>query len=114
MDEGSREASELPTYRQAVLDAVRRIPAGKVTTYGTVALLAGHPRTARQVGGVLYGLRESDGDVPWQRVVNAEGGISTFKVGTGELQVALLEAEGIEVVDRKVDLRRYRWQALEE
>lgn len=93
-----------------MLSTVRRIPKGKVTNYGTVALLAGNPRAARQVGGVLYGLRESDSDVPWQRVVNAQGGISTFKVGSGELQVALLESEGVVVEDRVVDLKRYGWR----
>lgn len=96
-------------FRDRVLSVVRQVPAGRVTTYGTVALLAGSPRAARQVGGVLYGLRDSDADVPWHRVINAQGGISTFKVGSGELQVALLESEGVEVVDRKVDLARYAW-----
>lgn len=103
------QTSEERTYRERVLEVVRAIPRGKVTNYGTVALLAGYPRTARQVGAVLYGLRDSDTDVPWQRVVNAQGGISTFKVGSGELQVALLEAEGVEVVDRRVDKDRYGW-----
>jgi methylated-DNA-protein-cysteine methyltransferase-like protein len=103
------QAASERSYRERVLEVVRAIPRGKVTNYGTVALLAGRPRTARQVGVVLYGLRESDADVPWQRVVNAQGGISTFKVGHGELQIALLEAEGVEVVDRTVDLGRYGW-----
>lgn len=114
-----RDRRDLPegaaaSYRQRVLDVVRRIPEGRVTNYGTVAVLAGRPRTARQVGGILYGLRESETDVPWHRVINAQGGISTFKVGSGELQIALLEAEGVEVVDRTVDLARYGWRADEE
>lgn len=92
-----------------MLDVVRSVPEGKVTTYGEVALMVGMPNHARQVGAVLYGLRGSEEDVPWQRVVNASGGISTFKVGSGELQVALLRSEGVEVVDHRVDLRRYRW-----
>lgn len=92
-----------------MLDVVRSVPQGKVTTYGTVALFAGAPRAARQVGAVLHGLRPEDGDVPWQRVINASGGISTYKVGAGELQVALLRSEGVEVVDDRVDLKRYRW-----
>ena len=103
--------AELATFRERVLAIVRLIPAGRVTNYGTVALLAGSPRAARQVGGNLYGLRDSDEDVPWQRVINAQGGISTFKVGSGELQVALLEAEGVEVVDRTVDLERFGWRS---
>ena len=107
---GEPPATELASFRERVLAVVRMVPAGQVTTYGTVALLAGNPRAARQVGGVLYGLRDSDSDVPWQRVVNVKGGISTFKVGSGELQVALLESEGVEVVDRQVDLARFGWR----
>lgn len=105
---------ELAPFRERVLAVVRMVPAGQVTTYGTVALLAGNPRAARQVGGVLYGLRHTESDVPWQRVINAQGGISTFKVGSGELQVALLESEGVEVVDRQVDLARFGWRPNDE
>lgn len=103
-------ASEPPltTFRARVLDVVRSIPPGRVSTYGRVALLAGSPGAARQVGGILR--RAGSGEsVPWQRVVNASGGISTYKVGAGELQAALLRAEGVEVGPRGVDLRRYAW-----
>lgn len=83
-------------------------------TYGQVALMAGAPRAARQVGSVLHGIGYQEQDVPWQRVINAAGGISTFKVGSGELQVALLRAEGIEVESgsegSQVDLGRYQWR----
>jgi methylated-DNA-protein-cysteine methyltransferase related protein len=97
------------TFRDRVLHVVRRVPHGRVVSYGQVALWAGSPRAARQVGGVLFGLRDADGDVPWQRVVNARGGISTFKVGAGELQVALLRSEGVEVTEAGVDLARWGW-----
>jgi len=97
------------TFRQRVLAIVRQVPRGRVVSYGQVALWAGSPRAARQVGAVLYGLREADGDVPWQRVINARGGISTYKIGAGELQVALLRAEGIEAGVAGVDLARYGW-----
>ena len=113
LDSGNYEpAGEAATasFRERVLAVVKLIPAGQVTNYGTVALLAGKPRAARQVGGILYGLRESEMDVPWQRVINAQGGISTYKVGSGELQVALLKAEGVEVIDRTVDLNVYGWR----
>jgi methylated-DNA-protein-cysteine methyltransferase related protein len=96
------------TFRERVIAIVRAVPAGRVVTYGQVALLAGSPRAARQVGGVLYGSRSRD-DVPWQRVVNAQGGISTHKIGAGELQEALLRSEGVEVGPDGVDLRRYGW-----
>lgn len=104
----------MPDFRSLVLDIVRAVPQGKVVTYGQVALLAGSPRAARQVGTVLHGIRYEEQDVPWQRVINAAGGISTFKVGSGELQVALLRAEGVEVESgkdgSKVDLAKYRWE----
>lgn len=105
-------AEELPAFRERVLSVISAIPYGKVTNYGTVALLAGRPRAARQVGGLLYSLQGSDIDIPWHRVINASGGISTFKVGSGELQVALLRQEGVEVVDKKVDLKKYGWHPL--
>lgn len=84
------------------------VPPGEVATYGQIARLAGHPRAARQVGRVLNRLRDSD--VPWQRIINAQGGISTYKVGAGELQRALLESEGV-VFDQegRCNLERYRW-----
>jgi methylated-DNA-protein-cysteine methyltransferase related protein len=97
------------TFRERVLQVVREVPPGRVVSYGQVALWAGSPRAARQVGAVLFGLRDTDGDVPWQRVVNARGGISTFKVGAGELQVALLRSEGVEVGADGVDLARWGW-----
>ena len=97
-------------FRARVLQLVKAIPRGKVATYGQIAALAGAPQAARQVGGVLNGLREAE-DVPWQRVINASGGLSTYKIGYGELQKALLTAEGVSVsADNTVDLSRYQWQ----
>ncbi len=103
-------ACGVTSFRERVLTVVRSVPAGRVVTYGQVAMWAGSPRSARQVGAVLFGLREADGDVPWQRVVNARGGISTFRVGAGELQVALLRSEGVEVSANGLDLARWRWE----
>jgi methylated-DNA-protein-cysteine methyltransferase related protein len=96
-------------FRARVLAVVRAIPAGQVATYGQVALMVGAPRAARQVGGVLYRSGDEPG-LPWHRVVNAAGGISTHKVGAGALQEALLRAEGIPVGPRGVDLQRYGWR----
>lgn len=83
-------------FRRAVLKTVERIPAGRVTSYGAVAAMAGQPRAARGVGWILHGLPH-DTDLPWWRVVNASGGLSTYKLpgGAGPLQRARLEAEGI-------------------
>jgi len=99
----------MDAFRECVLRVVRSVPAGRVVTYGQVALLAGRPGAARAVGAVLRGLRTADGDVPWQRVVNASGGLSTYKVGHGELQAALLRAEGVPLPHGKVPLPRWQW-----
>lgn len=97
-------------FRSTILRLVRAIPEGRVATYGQIAELAGHPGAARQVGMVLRGLKEHDQAVPWQRVINAQGGISTYKIGAGELQRALLEHEGIVFAPNGTcDLDRYRW-----
>ncbi len=97
-------------YFERVYRIVRGIPRGKVSTYGTVAALAGRPGSARTVGWALRVLRHESG-VPWQRVVNAQGGIS-LPSPRAELQRALLESERVEF-DRngKVDLARYGWEA---
>ena len=96
-------------FRERVLNVVRAVPEGRVTTYGHVALLAGEPGAARQVGYILHGVKEHE-NIPWQRVINAQGAISTYKVGAGDLQKALLESEGI-VFDLKgrCDLKRFGW-----
>lgn len=104
-------ADELRTFRQRVLRLVAEIPPGRIATYGQIALLAGHPRAARQVGTVLRGLSTADAErLPWYRVINAQGGISTYKVGSGELQRALLEAEGVRFdASGHCDLKLVAW-----
>ncbi len=95
-------------FQKRVLEIVRLIPRGRVLTYGQVALLAGTPRAARQVGRTLYTYGRL---VPWQRVINRYGGLSTYKVGTGEEQRRLLQAEGIEFKpEGTLDLARYQWR----
>ena len=59
-------------YRRIYAE-VRRVPRGRVATYGQIAALAGFPRHARQVGYALHGLRESEDGVPWHRIVNSKG-----------------------------------------
>jgi len=97
---------------QRIYDVVRRIPAGKVATYGQVAALAGLPGHARQVGYALHALSDGDGDVPWQRVINARGEVSPrSEPGWEGYQRARLEAEGIAFDARgRVDLERFRWR----
>ena len=94
---------------ESILAAVRRIPRGKVCTYGNVAEVAGLPRRARLVGTVLRQTPSARG-LPWYRVINAGGRIS-FPVGSDayQRQRHKLEAEGVVFVGGRVDLRRYGW-----
>lgn len=95
-------------FQDRVLEIVRSIPRGKVLSYGQVALLAGAPRGARQVGRILYARGRT---APWQRVVNRYGGLSTYKVGTGHEQRLLLEKEGVTFTqDGVVDLKKHQWR----
>ena len=89
-----------------VYERVRRIPPGRVATYGQIARLLEWPRGARTVGWALRALKPG-ADVPWHRVVNAQGRISIDDVAR---QRALLEAEGV-IFDEsgRIDLDRYRW-----
>lgn len=94
---------------ERIYRVVRRIPRGRVATYGQIAELAGLVGHARQVGYAMHALR-TDSDVPWHRVVNAQGRISV-RAGLGpEIQRQLLEAEGIALVGNRIDLERFRWK----
>ena len=105
----------MEAFQALVLDLIKAIPAGKVATYGQIAAMAGAPRNARQVGDILNGVKDNPGDIPWQRVINASGGISTYKVGVGDLQTKLLESEGVTFnPNGTVNLSVYRWQPDEE
>lgn len=96
------------TYRERVYAIVRRIPAGKVMTYGQLALILGEGYTARTVGYVMHG---SDETVPWQRVINSQGKCSTGRLTIPlNLQQELLEAEGIVFnAAGKCDLSTFQW-----
>jgi methylated-DNA-protein-cysteine methyltransferase related protein len=98
------------TSYQRIYAIVRRIPAGRVATYGQVASLAGLAGYARQVGYALHALPGGTA-VPWHRVVNASGGISRRAMPGPELeQRLLLELEGIRLDPRgRVALTRHRW-----
>jgi methylated-DNA-protein-cysteine methyltransferase-like protein len=92
--------------------AVKRIPRGRVATYGQIAELAGCGGHARQVGYALNAL-PTDSGVPWHRVVNSFGEISPRSGDDShELQRKLLEGEGVEFDEGgKIDLRKYLWDA---
>jgi len=96
---------------RAIYDVVRRIPRGRVSTYGRVAELAGLPRRARLVGRALRDL-PADSDVPWHRVLNAAGKISARgdALGHEDLQAQLLERENVRAAGSVVPLERYLWQ----
>jgi len=96
----------------AVYKLVRRIPAGRVATYGQIAALTGFPRHARQVGYALAALRGGDDDVPWHRVVNAGGRVSPrAEPGYEDYQRILLEAEGVEFDEQgRLSLARFQWR----
>ncbi|WP_240741935.1 methylated-DNA--[protein]-cysteine S-methyltransferase [Deinococcus sp. KSM4-11] len=96
-------------FQAGILALVARIPAGRVMTYGQLALLAGAPGAARQAGQVMNGLT-AETALPWHRVINAQGRVSTYKVGTGDLQEQLLRAEGVAFDETgRCDLATLQW-----
>lgn len=96
---------------ERIYAVVRRIPRGRVATYGQIAALAGLPGHARQVGYALHALSEGT-NVPWHRVINAKGEVSLrAEAGWDNFQRHLLEEEGV-VFDKRgrVDLEDRRWE----
>ena len=90
-----------------IYEAVKRIPKGRVATYGQVAAMAGNERMSRAVGNALH-KNPTPGIVPCHRVVDAKGRLAGgFAFGGMEAQASLLAREGVEVVDGKVDLGKY-------
>ncbi len=86
------------------------IPRGKVLSYGAVAALAGRPRAARAVGAALSALPEGS-TVPWWRVINHSGRITTPKIHhIATLQSVLLQKDGIPLGSGRVDMARHAWQ----
>ncbi|HEV8673055.1 MAG TPA: methylated-DNA--[protein]-cysteine S-methyltransferase [Methylomirabilota bacterium] len=94
-------------FAATVYAFVRRVPPGRVVTYGQVAALVGLPRGARAVGQAM---RHCPAGVPWHRVVNGRGGISRRASASGMLsQRLLLTREGVRFARGRIDLARYRW-----
>jgi len=94
-----------PTRR--IYEAVKQIPRGKVATYAQVAAMAGNPKMCRAVGNALHKNPDPD-NIPCYRVVNAKGELAgAFAFGGADVQANLLCADGIEVIDNKVDLAKY-------
>ena len=103
-----------PAGWRAYYRVVARIPRGRVATYGQVAMLAGKPRAARQVGYALSALRGTRHRIPWQRVLGSRprglAAISILDPMGSAVQRSLLEDEGVEVDERgRVSLPRFGW-----
>jgi methylated-DNA-protein-cysteine methyltransferase-like protein len=98
------------SFYERVYDFVRRVPCGRVVTYGQVAACLGAPRSSRAVGYALRALTAGN-DVPWHRVVNHRGQISPrYPAESPMLQRLLLEDEGISFdTQSRIDLTTYRW-----
>lgn len=100
--------SDNPTKR--IYEAVKKIPKGKVATYGQIAELAGDKRMARAVGNALHKNPDPD-NIPCFRVVNSKGELAgEFAFGGAGKQEKLLMADGIEVTDGRVNLKEYQWE----
>jgi methylated-DNA-protein-cysteine methyltransferase related protein len=95
-------------YRERVFEIVRRIPSGRVMTYGQLAEILGEGYTPRTVGFVMH---SADETVPWQRVINSQGACSTGRVIVPpDLQQRMLVSEGVVFNEKgRCDLSRYRW-----
>lgn len=94
---------------EKIYEVVKQIPYGKVATYGQIAFLAGNPHWSRVVGYALHANPDPD-NIPCYRVVNRFGEPSkAFAFGGINRQISLLENEGVEFKDGKVDLKKYVW-----
>lgn len=100
--------SDSPSKR--IYEAVKKIPYGRVATYAQVAELAGDKKMARAVGNALHNNPDPE-NIPCYRVVNAKGELAgKFAFGGAGVQKRLLEAEGVELVNGRVDLKRFQWR----
>lgn len=96
-------------FHQRVKYIIKRIPKGKVATYGQIAALAGNHRAARQVAWILHSSSEKE-RLPWHRVVNSHGGISLKPSHGYEVQKVLLRKESIEFDENdRIDFNDYLW-----
>lgn len=106
-----------PSFRERVFAMVRRIPSGRISTYGDIAALLGRPRAARGVGWALASLADDDAGglpeatVPWWRVVNRNGEVSSPSLHhVAQRQRALLLSEGVRFDGAgRIDRQRYGW-----
>lgn len=112
-------SNQTPNFYQQVYAVVRRIPRGKVTSYGRIAQMLGRPRAARAVGYALNALKDKNddpayADIPWQRVVNSQGRISIVnREYSAQRQGEILREEGVVVSNElRINLEIYLWEGL--
>ena len=97
-------------FTRAVIDIIRAIPRGMVTTYGSIAAAAGNQSGARQVARILHSSSDKY-DLPWHRVINYRGTISPRLSMSHIEQRRMLEDEGVRIdPDGVIDFHRYLWQ----
>lgn len=108
---GSQEEDNVTGNFERFYAVIKRIPKGKVATYGQIARLAGLPRHARQVGYALAALK--DERLPWQRVVNASGEVSAREhPNSQQIQRVMLERERVAFDERgRIPLAAFQWKA---
>lgn len=101
------------TTFEKIYEVVKKIPRGKVATYGQIARLAGNAKWSRVVGYALHSNPDPDG-IPCFRVVNRFGGLApAFAFGGADVQAKLLRAEGVEIgAENTVDLDKFMWNGL--
>lgn len=100
-----------PSFRERAYELVLRIPAGRVMSYGLVARVLGVGYDARAIGNIMYATPDDGRNIPWHRVINAQGGCSTAgQTSPPDLQQRLLEGEGIVFNDKgKCAIEKYLW-----
>ena len=106
---GADQPVPIDLFRDRVYTLMAMLPKDKVTTYGDIAALAGHPYAARIVGGIAHG---GPVNLPWHRLVNAKGGLAVGFPGGQVAQRQLLQQDGILCDDRwlVIDFEAHRWR----
>jgi methylated-DNA-protein-cysteine methyltransferase related protein len=105
------QAKTIEDFTNKVIKLIRKIPKGKVATYGQIAELAGKPNGSRQVGFILRNHGKPSSGLPWQRVIGAGGRILFPKRNKKfRLQRRLLLEEGVHFDRDKIDLEKFRWK----
>jgi len=99
----------IDSFQNRIIAVIKKVPKGKVATYGQIAVIAGNPRGARQVAWALNSSSSKEA-LPWHRIINRQGRIS-LRPGTGfETQKQLLENEGVVFsMNGSIDLKRFLW-----